>query len=149
MVVSAHNLHVADLPGRMGRPLRAALGRDWLAIGLEFGEGTFQAKRARTDGARSNIEAITLPPPSSGQVGAALLASGPDVYALDLRALPARSVAADWFRSPQLVREVGYVFRSEPAMTGPQVLPERFDALLFVAHTTPARQLPIDASGMP
>lgn len=149
MVVSAHNLHVADVPGRMGNPLRATLGSEWLSIGLQLGDGTFQAQRARTDGAARNIDAITFSPPPAGQVNATLLAAGPEVYALDLRAVPETGEVADWFRSPKLVREVGYVFRSEAALTGPQVLTERYDALLFVAHTTRARPLPIDFSRLP
>ncbi|MBK8229577.1 MAG: erythromycin esterase family protein [Candidatus Eisenbacteria bacterium] len=149
MVVSAHNLHVADVPGRMGKPLRATLGSEWLSIGLQLGDGTFQALGARTDGAARNIEAFTFSPPPAGLVNATLLAAGPEVYALDLRAVPSTGEVADWFRSPQLVREVGYVFRSEAALTGPQVLTERFDALLFVAHSTRARPLPIDFSRLP
>lgn len=152
MVVSAHNLHIADLQAptvMMGHHLRAALGPKLLTVGLQLGDGTFQAIRPREDGAHPNIELITLPPPRPGQLAAALLAAGPPVYALDLRALPADGEVAAWFRSPQLVREVGYMFRSEAAMTDPQTLPERYDALLFVAHTTRARPLAVDYTRLP
>lgn len=149
MVVSAHNLHIADLAGRMGRPLRAALGDDWRTIGFELGEGTFQALHARTDGARPNIEAIRLSTPRDGQASAAFLRAGPGVYALDLRTLPAFGPAAEWFRSPQIVREVGYTFHSEATLTTAQSLAARYDALLFVARTTRARQLPVDFTRFP
>ncbi len=149
MVVSAHNLHIADVPSRMGKPLRAALGSDWLTIGFQLGDGTFQAQRARTDGASSNIEAITLKRPRAHLANAALLQGGASVYALDLRALPASGEVATWFRSPQFVREVGFVFRSEAGMTEPQILAERYDALLFVAHTTRARGMAVDFTKLP
>lgn len=147
MVISAHNLHIANVKDRMGKTLRTTLGKDWLAIGLELGDGSFQALRLRNDGARSNIEEITLSPVRPGRVDAALR-HGPEVYALDLRAAP-RGVVADWFAAPQIVREVGYAFSSELRMTGSQVLSERYDALLFVAHTTRARPLPIDFTILP
>ena len=115
MVVSAHNLHIADVKARMGRALRATLGSSLLTVGLELGDGTFQAIRRRSDGAHPNIEAIELSPPPAGQVNAALLHAAPEVYALDLRRLPAEGEVAAWFRSPQLVREVG---RSEERRVG-------------------------------
>lgn len=148
MVVSAHNLHIADVKDRMGKTLRATLGPAWLSIGLELGDGSYQALRMRTDGARANIEAIRFPPPPPGQANAALLHGGP-VYALDLRTLPAAGEVATWFRSPQIVRAAGYGVSSDAAMTGPQVLAERYDALLFVAHTTRARPLPVDFTRLP
>jgi len=149
MVVSAHNLHVADVKGRMGHFLRASLGSAWLAVGLELGDGTFQALRARTDGARPNIEAISLARPRVGLANTALLESGPQIHALDLRTLPPQGEVAAWFRSPQLVREVGYVFQSEAALTAPQVLAERFDAPLFVPHTTRPRPPEVDLPRVP
>ncbi|MCC6242962.1 MAG: erythromycin esterase family protein [Gemmatimonadaceae bacterium] len=149
MVVSAHNLHIADVPARMGKPLRAALGSDWLTIGFQFGDGSFQAQRARTDGALANIEAITLAPPGDHLANAALLEGGDNVYALDLRTLPASGEVASWFRSPQFVREIGYGFQSEAGMTAPQILAERYDALLFVAHTTRARGMAVDFTRLP
>lgn len=149
MVVSAHNLHIADVPARMGKPLRATLGSDWLTIGFQLGDGTFQAQRARTDGASSNIEAITLKRPSAHLANAALLKGTPNVYALDLRTLPASGEVAEWFRSPQFVREIGYGFQSEAAMTAPQILAARYDALLFVAHTTRARGMAVDFTRLP
>jgi hypothetical protein len=138
----------------------AAIAAPTCAPSLECGHASIEAavsasnqpsrtSSASTDGTRSNLDAITLPPASPGQVGAALLAGDPDVHALDLHALPTTGEAAAWFRSPPLVREVGYIVLSEAERARPQVLPERFDALLFVAHTTHARPLPIDASRMP
>lgn len=149
MVVSAHNLHVGDVQGRMGKQLRATLGAAWLSIGLELGDGSFQALGVRNDGARWNIESFTFPTPPAGHLSAALLAGGPEVYALDLRTLPASGDVSAWFRSPQLVWEIGYAVRPGASLTAPQVLADRYDALLFVAHTTRARQLPIDFSRMP
>lgn len=152
MVVSAHNAHIGDITEpqlRMGHHMRSAFGPELVTIALELGGGSFQAQRQRQDGARSNIEEIDFPPPRDGTVNAALLRAGPPVFALDLRTLPADGEAAAWFRSPQFVWEIGYVFRTEAALTSVQTLAERFDALLFVAETTRARPLPIDLTRMP
>lgn len=149
MVVSAHNLHIADVKARMGKTLRASLGAAWLSVGLELGDGDFQALRMRDDGARANIEAIRFAPPPEALANAALLRGGPGVFALDLRALPSSGEVAAYFRSPQLVREAGYGVHPDAPLVTPQVLAERFDALLFVAHTTRSRQLAVDFTRLP
>ena len=147
-----HDKHIADLDHpsvSMGHHLRASLGAEMLTVGLEVGDGEFQALRVRSDGARPNVEAIELGPPEGGLANAALLRAGPPLYLVDLRALPHEGEVADWFHAPQLVRQAGYRVGDTPGWIEPMALADAYDALLFAAHTTRARPLPVDLERSP
>ncbi|HWO26723.1 MAG TPA: erythromycin esterase family protein [Kofleriaceae bacterium] len=147
LVLWAHNGHVSNvLPAfpNMGGLLRARYKQAYVNIGFVFGEGSFRASDL-TKPARGAIDVKLGPPPEShGSV--AFSRTGKPLLALDLRALPQRGPVRDWFAQQHAVREVGYGFSSEREMTGPQVLPQRYDAVIFVDKTTASRPLPPRAS---
>jgi erythromycin esterase len=168
MVVWAHNGHVSlrDPFGTvhpLGEHLRRRFGAAYLALGSLFERGSFQALDASRQ--RETLAVRTLGPAPAGDLGAAFARASLPCFLLDLRRLPPSSatssanpgarpgggpgprpegIAADWLRSRHPMRETGAIFTGEGSMTWPVVLPERFDAVAFVARVTGARPLPGD-----
>ncbi len=153
MVVWAHNGHVCvhdpyAAVHPLGELLRRRLGADYLALGFVFAQGSFQA----VDGSRrlESLAERTLGPAPPQDLGAAFARAGLPYFVLDLRRRQVAAgadtgpgaTAAAWLAGRRPMREIGAIFTGESAMVLQVVLPERFDAVLFVARTTSARQLP-------
>lgn len=143
VAVWAHNGHIAnDTAGWpvMGTHLRQRHGKDYVNLGFVFGSGSFQAMDG-TKGQRTNVIEFSLDPAPSHDVSAPFTQVGHPILIADLRAAPAGAVA-DWLAAPHAMRDTGYLFTSEAAMTRPVTLSGRFDAVIFVDKTTRARPLP-------
>lgn len=141
LVLWAHNWHVGmEVPPltSMGELLRKKHGPKYVGIGLLFGEGGFQAHGVPSSprgNALQNFE-LGLPPESDGT--APMSRCGHPIAIVDLRRAP-RGIVRDWFASPHPVRDIGTHFSDETGATSLQILPRRYDAIAFVAKTTPAR----------
>jgi erythromycin esterase len=147
--VWAHNAHIAGdheaEPPMMGVHLRVRLGADYRAIGSVLGSGAYQAWDAKTNG----LKEFPIPPAAPGSLENTLAAAGRPVALLDLRALPASGVAADWFRAFQVMRQFDGLFDDErpPGWASPRkILTREYDALAFVGVGTVARKLPASPS---
>jgi erythromycin esterase len=142
MMIWAHNYHAGrySFVPSMGTHLQKTLGSAYLPIGIVFGGGRFLAAGALADGSHSPVDTHAFGPPTPFDVAVPFVASGHAQLALDLRAVPAGPVKA-WFFAPHLVRELGWLYTSDFADTRLRILPEHFDAVLFVARSTPARRL--------
>jgi erythromycin esterase-like protein len=90
----------------------------------------------------SSLNEITLGDPPEFHASVAFARTGKPLLVLDLRTLPTRGTVHDWFIAPHPVRDIGAVFSTERNMTASQILPERYDAVIFVDRTTRARPLP-------
>ena len=143
IVVWAHNYHVnvyeEGLPW-MGHHLEAALGKDYLPVGLLFHHGSFQAMD-RTGGPRG-LKEFAVGPPAAGTLEDTFERAGWPLCLLDLRRLPAEGPVAEWLRAPQLTRQVGTAFSGEADMAMELVLPEVYEAVIYVEATTRARPNP-------
>jgi erythromycin esterase len=140
IVVWAHNGHIAnrlEAFENMGSHLRKQLKTGYLNVGFVFSQGSFQAMQ-RTNGG-GGLNEITLGAPPESDVSVAFARTGKPLLVLDLRALPRTGVVRDWFWSPHPMRETGAVFSTEQNMTNTVVLPELYDAMIFVDKTTRAR----------
>lgn len=152
VAVWAHGFHLrveAPAPGAMrqtGSYLRERYGDDYLSLGMVFGHGSFAALDANH---HSNLEVIDLPPAPDHYLSAAFTRAGVRCGVLDLRRLASVGDVEPWFRSPHPVRECGYVFRSEEAMTRPRVLPSCYDAVVYLEQVTRSRPRPADRSRLP
>ncbi|MBK7193017.1 MAG: erythromycin esterase family protein [Myxococcales bacterium] len=157
-VVWAHNGHVArrgfvDFRPPMGHHLRARFGAGYLPIGFAFDHGSFQATAVTMDHGHPVTE-HRLGPASELDVAAPFTRVGSPIAIVDLRT-PPRGAVADWLAAPHPIRDAGSGYASEEAMTWPQALAQKFDALVYVRETTRARPLPaglrprLDAPGMP
>ena len=144
MLLWAHNGHLDKSPaGRadyppMGWHLAAALGPEYLPIGLIFSHGSFTGV---SDGRAVHY---TVEPKAAGTLDRALAAAGPPVLALDLRRLPVSGRVARWFQAPQGTWSIP--LRFDPDHPADAILEapiaEQFDGLIFFARTRPTRLWP-------
>jgi erythromycin esterase len=168
MVVWAHNGHVSlrDPFGAvhpLGEHLRRHFGAGYLALGSLFERGSFLALDASRR--RETLAERILGPAPAGDLGAAFARASLPCFLLDLRRLPIaianpsaragggpgprpEAIAAEWLRGRHSMRETGAIFTGEGPMTWSVVLPERYDAVAFVARLTSARRLPGDGRAL-
>ncbi len=141
IVVWAHNGHISNHLAsldNMGGHLRKQLETGYVNLGFVFSQGSFQAIERNQ---RSGLNEITLGDPPESHASVAFARTGKPLLVLDLRTLPASGTVHDWFAAPHPVRDTGAVFTTEHDMTATQILPERYDAVIFVDRTTRARPL--------
>jgi erythromycin esterase len=142
IVLWAHNGHISNTLSsftNMGSHLHKRYQADYVNFGFLFGEGSFQAIDM-TKPARS-LTVHTLGPPLEHNASVAFSRTGKPLLVLDLRALPKRGPVHDWFAAAHPVRDTGAAFSGEQAMTSQRVLPQLFDAVIYVDKTTSARPL--------
>jgi erythromycin esterase len=151
MVVWAHNDHIAlseagwGMLG-MGWNLRKTFGDDYRTFGFTFNRGSFQAAQLNPfRGAQ--LRRYTLDPAPEGSFEAAMGAAGLPIAAIDLRDIPDDGPVHKWFASPHATYDIGGGYNEEDDMSfsglsDPQVLPTRYDAVLFVEKTEAARPNP-------
>jgi erythromycin esterase len=143
MVLWAHNAHIGKIPyvggiQSMGSVLKKALKDQLFTIGFAFDRGGFQAVEMATG---AGVRDFNVPSLAMGDVGSALSLAGAPLAAFDFRSLPADGPVHDWWTARHPMREMGAAYNEQAPMSfvDAVVLPERFDALLFVQQTTPAR----------
>ena len=142
IVIAAHNGHVATgvRPPwtRLGQHLRKSLGDQLLVFGFAFHRGGFRARMAGGGPPR----AFAAPPAVAESLDAALAATGHPIFALDLRRVPEGPVRA-WLREKRRSRSIDatYSVELDAVVQQPIAVLTDFDALLFVAKTTPSRGL--------
>jgi erythromycin esterase len=153
VVVSAHNGHVSRAGlaeteegtlESIGRALTAdALtvkdeDLSMLVVGSAFARGSFNAYG-------KGLTAFTVGDPVPESFEAALLAAGVERALLDLRSAPADGPVHAWIAALHPVRFVGGVFDDAYVAQGgdrqPSRVAEQYDALFFVAASTPSRLL--------
>jgi erythromycin esterase len=141
LVLWAHNGHVGlELPPlvSLGQLLRERYGTGYLAFGLVFGQGGFRARAAPGAPGGEVLTDFQLGPAPDTDWTTPLARTGLPVALLDLRRLPEGPVRG-WLGAPQPVRDVGVRFTDEARATSLQVVPRRYDAVIYVARTTPSR----------
>jgi erythromycin esterase len=147
MVVWAHNGHVATNT-TMGMNLRRMFGNDMVVFGFAFNQGSFQATEAPFSynqfflfPSEKGVHPFTIHPFPDVTLDAVLAKAGLKVAAVDLHALPKDGPVARWFLEGQLTHNIGSVFYSDIYGYGiaERVVPQIYDALLFVEKTTAAR----------
>lgn len=137
VVLWAHNGHVTAEPpryfpgGTMGMHLRRIYGDAMRIFGFAFDRGSFRA-------GNDVYEALPAKPAS---FDGALAAAGLPLFMLDLRT--ATGVARRWVESPLEHRSIGLAYDPEtPGNDWVTVHPVRsYDAVIFVAATTPTRDV--------
>lgn len=141
VILWAHNGHVETGEDfrhkQMGRWLREWYGGELVVFGFAFHEGRF---RALAEGA--GVREFHVGPAPEGSADAVLASAGIPLFALDLRLDPGAGAVAKWFREPHLTRSIGAIFfESNPSSyLDDVILPDSYDAVLFIAKTTASRQ---------
>ena len=153
VIVWAHNVHVSnsqtsypsdgfDRAGRhdwAGRLLRRMFGDEVVIFGFLFNRGGFTALDAAEP--RQGPQAFEVGPAPEGTAEAQFSAAGLRLAAVDLRRLPPGGIVSEWFGAPRPTRYSWGDF--DPSAPGDYfedyLLPEAFDALVYVDTTTPSR----------
>lgn len=148
VVLWAHNGHVANdcstLPMEwMGCHLRRAFGDSMVVMGFAFNRGGFQAVEMPFS-AGLGLRAFTVAPLDESSLDATLARAGLSIAAVDLRTRPGQGPVADWFAGPLQTRSIGAAFSDAvaTALATSDTVARRYDVLLFVENTTPARSMP-------
>ncbi|HWB82305.1 MAG TPA: erythromycin esterase family protein, partial [Nannocystaceae bacterium] len=142
IVLWAHNAHVQiSEPAQewMGEHLHRTHGDEMVVFGFAFHRGSFTARDSKSP--MLTLRSFTVGPARADSAESLLASTRHAALALDLRQLAPDTPAHTWFANAVPTRGVGSVFfeGADALYYEPQVLPERFDALLFVADTTASR----------
>lgn len=158
IAVWAHNAHIANAQAAhrsdgtdwAGRHLRRMFRGEMVIAGFLFNRGGFTAfEAADPSGGPRTFEVGSAP---DGTVEARFSAAGLRLTAVDLRRLPTDGIAAEWFRVPRPTRyNWGDYHPDAPEDYFVEyVVPEAFDALVYVDLTTPTRLVePADYGAFP
>ena len=135
MVIWSHNTHIANRASleNMGSHLRKRFKADYVNLGFVFEQDSFQPI------ARADYDAITLGDSPESNASVAFARTSKPLLVLDLRALPKQGIVRDWFIAPHPLRETDEMYSSEQFTTVVEVLPELYDAVIFVGKTTRTR----------
>ena len=138
----AHNGHINAVPQLMGGYLRAAYGSDYRPLGFAFGTGGFNAIGTVDSYARLQSWQATIVP--NGSIEAAFGATQKPLFLFDTRQIPAGGAGAAPLGGPIAMRSVGAVFDPtyETAYFHPELFPNDFDLVIYVATTSPSTLLP-------
>lgn len=139
IILWAHNMHIAKLPGHQGMHLRRIFGDAYLAVGFAAGRGTYYAMPdpADTSGTRRLIHDLVEPPARS--VEALFERAGFSIAAVDIRRAPKGQPGTAWLVQPFSIRSIGAMARREQFL--PALQRQLFDVLLYTRDTTAAKQL--------
>jgi erythromycin esterase len=147
----AHNAHVStSLSSRrpMGYHLRAALGKDYIAVGQLFGHGRFRAWDMREEEEeRRSVVPVSIPPAPAGYLEAGMARVGLPMWAIDLRRLPPNGEVRRWFSTPHPSREIGALYFDETSSRTLLPVTDHFDALIFVDEIEPTKPNPSGLRG--
>jgi erythromycin esterase len=146
-VLWSHNGHAAravysDGNESMGKHLDDMVGHAQVVVGFSFDRGSFQA-RGYQSGELAEYS-VTAAAPNS--FDSALAQAGPPLFALDLANAPRKGAVAAWLASETSMRMIGGIYgfpkdnKLGVSYTGTITPRQHFDAVVFVAETTAARQ---------
>ena len=143
VVVWAHNGHVGagtrTGDPNLGSELRAAMGRAYYALGIEFGRGASQFRRGNADGSNGALEEIVAGPPPEGSLPERLSRIGRPQVFVNFRASRTPAVET-WLTTTQPEHGIGWVYAAGTAVgIMEDGKPGRFDGYLFVESVTSAR----------
>ena len=137
IVLWAHNLHVNDRFGWMGRYLRQRHGKDMVIVGFAHGTGRYNS-RAAIGGRLGSFE---MGPPIPGSLEVYLGSAGIPRYILDLRRVPA-GAPAQWLDAQRGFRNIGA--REVRCGYLPVTAADEYDALIWFDRTNPSVLLPFE-----
>ncbi len=140
VMIWAHNGHISNSPGSMGRRLKRQLGDDYLVIGQTFHEGSFRAKQRSAGGTPGPVVRIVAPSPFPDSYEALFQRTGLGRFLLDLRPLRADG-RNDWLEGPHPLWDIGGTFRPETNNV-PVRIAQEYDLFVFVSQARSSTPLP-------
>jgi len=144
VIVWAHNGHIADTFGAMGRHLKRRLGADYLIVSFTFYSGSFRARTRQPDGGAGPPVAIAAPPARLDSYEAAFHRAGLSRFILDLRPLRRTAGSQDWLDGPHPMWDIGGAYSARFSLS-PMRLAEAYDSVVFLDRGDASTPLPRDS----
>jgi erythromycin esterase len=142
-LLAAHDYHVSRQDSTMGQAIARSLGTAYFPIASDFDVGSFNAVAPGSP----YFSAQSIPATPSGSYEEGLRTAPSASFFLDLRTAASLPKVDAWLRGPRTLRQIGTGY--DPAHPGRYdqliALPAAFDAVLFVARSTPSTLLPFVA----
>lgn len=147
LVLWAHNIHIAtDDPIAMGTHLRKRYGSGYLALGMSFYEGSFNAYGLDSNARVTVVQPFTVRLAEPGSYNDVLGHAGLSLYALDLRHIP-DGPAYEWLKGPHDFATIGPVYpnnnKASISIMNPWALLQAFDILIHIQRVGASRLLPL------
>jgi erythromycin esterase len=131
----------------MGSYLSEQFGASYYAIGTEFGGGSFRVPERAADGTILRIRPIALDAAPAPSLASDLASAGRPLMFLDFRK-PHPAAADRWMMAAALQQNYGGADPKTRSFT-PIVPKLSYDAMIFVARSTPSEGLPQGESTQP
>jgi erythromycin esterase-like protein len=139
-VIWAHNEHIrVGNEGHLGLHLRDTYGRGYVALGFEFGQGSFLSRAELSPTVLGDFKVITLPAAPTGSLPWYLSQAHSGNFVLDLRAPAGSPVIEQWLHTSQIVHFGPWVYTDGLQFNRELSIAKEYDGIVFVEHTTPAR----------
>ncbi len=139
MVLWAHNAHISNRNGWMGRYLKAKWGDMAYLLGFEFDRGVFTSRMA-------TIHSYAIGAASPEYYAHALARLGIPVLYLDFQVLSRSPVLRTWLETPQSsheFQELHAIYRLNPEWhTLHDSWAQLYDGMIFIEESTPAISVP-------
>lgn len=146
VAVWAHNFHVCNgyhiatdnVIATMGSHLKAALGEQYYALGLELNRGTYLARAyAREEKALGDFVIGTVPKAPDDSLPWHLARTGKDAFFLNLRGSTRSTVVEEWLTRTRTMHLISWAQPREPSLYTQVNLKEGYDGVIFVDRTSP------------
>ncbi|MBC9912905.1 erythromycin esterase family protein [Chitinophaga varians] len=137
MVLWAHSGHVGRSRQGMGGYLDKVFGKDMLVIGFGAAEGQYTAIKNGAGLRRDNL----LCTPVLHSFEAYAQASGMGDFILDIRREQLQEDRAGWLLQKARLRNIGALARDDYAQFEYVLLPEVYDMIIYLEHTTASNLL--------
>jgi erythromycin esterase len=144
IVLWAHDGHIAtaEQPA-MGWFLRERYGTHYLAVGMSFYEGSFNAVGLDDKGQSTPLQPYDVQLSDPGSYNDTFGHLGLSLYALDLRHLP-EGAAGQWLQVPHNFAMIGALYDSRKASyISLLFLPHYFDVIIHIQKVTASHLLPL------
>ena len=132
-VLWAHNAHIDEADGSMGRRIAKQYGDDYLTVGFVFHEGHYTAR------GNEGFSTYTTAPSEAGSIEHVFSRVGPERFVLDLRESDSTQLGSGWLHRQLWHRTIGAVAR--PWAFTPAVMTDLYDAMVYVEESTPSHML--------
>jgi erythromycin esterase len=144
LLLWAHDGHIAtgEQPA-MGSLLRQRYGNHYLAVGMSFYEGSFNAVGLGDKGQSTPVQPFEVQLSDPGSYNETFGHLGLSLYALDLRHF-ADGAAGQWVQVPHTFAMIGALFDSRKASYMSLLfLPDYFDVIIHIQKVTASHLLPL------
>jgi erythromycin esterase len=143
-VVWQHNSHISKMSPatggqNIGNLMREEYGDRYYALSLEFNQGAYQARELLPGSVYGDLIPITLPPAPAGTLPWYLADLNMGSAFVNLRTQFNDPVVEEWFKRPQGLYLVGWIYDESKSPTIELSLSNHYDGLVCFERTTPAR----------